>query len=45
MSRLAGSKRRWVGGEVTAAFPWLTWSQTGELAIGFQLCAYVKGRG
>lgn len=43
MSRLAGSKRRWVGGEVTAAFPWLTWSQTGDLATGSQLCASVKG--
>lgn len=42
MSRLAGSKRRWVGGEVTAAFPWLTWSQTEKLAIGSQLCAYAK---
>lgn len=45
MSRPAGSKRRWVGGEVTAAFPWLTWSQTGELATGSPLCAYVKGWG
>lgn len=24
MSSVAVSKRRWVGGEVTAAFPWLT---------------------
>lgn len=45
MSRLAGSKRRWVGGEVTAAFPELTWSQPGDLATGSQLFAYVKGRG
>lgn len=43
MSRLAGSKRRWEGGEVTAAFSWLSWSQTGNLANGSQLCASVKG--
>lgn len=25
--------------------PWLTWSQTEDLAAGSQLCAYVKGVG
>lgn len=43
MGRLAGSKKSWVGGEVTAAFPWLTWSQTGDLATGSQLYASAKG--
>lgn len=34
-----------MGGEVTAAFPELTWSQPGDLATGFQLFSYVKGWG
>lgn len=39
-SGLAGSRRRWVGGEMTAAFPWLTWSLTEDLATESQFCVY-----